>query len=61
MKFWKKERMSGKMEILGNMKVLIRIYLAVFWPHLGITMWTVSVVETNDTIMGGVQCLSALL
>ena len=30
-------------------------------PHLGIRMGTVGVEEANDTIMGGVHCLNALL
>ena len=35
--------------------------LAIFWPHLGFRMSNMGVEEAKDTIMGGVQCLNALL
>ena len=35
--------------------------LVVFWTHFGIRMGPGAVEEANDTIMGGVQCLNALL
>ena len=39
----------------------MRVYWVIFWPHLGVRMGTIGVKKTNNTIMGGVQCLNALL